>query len=227
MFRLFCSPLVIQFLTLTTRQLFSVALLSCFVSCSPAKAKHMNSDSTPNPEITDTITLGGGCFWCTEAIYSAIQGVIQVEPGYSGGYSTNPSYKQVCSGATGHAEVIQMVFDPAQVSLKTLLGVFFKTHDPTTLNRQGADVGTQYRSIILYRSSQQEATAREVLKAMAHARIYDAPVVTELKAFEVFYRAEEEHLNYFQRNPNQGYCQMVVQPKVEKFYKLFPELLKK
>ena len=189
----------------------------------------MNSDSkpTPTPEITDTITLGGGCFWCTEAIYSSIQGVFKVEPGYSGGQNPNPSYKQVCSGATGHAEVIQVVFDPAQVSLKTLLGVFFKTHDPTTLNRQGADIGTQYRSIILYRSSQQESLAREVLNAMTEARIYNTPIVTELKAFEAFYRAEEEHLNYFQRNPNQGYCQMVVQPKVEKFYKLFPELLKK
>ncbi len=189
----------------------------------------MNSDSTPTPtpEITDTITLGGGCFWCTEAIYSSIQGVFKVEPGYSGGQNPNPSYKQVCSGATGHAEVIQVVFDPAQVSLKTLLGVFFKTHDPTTLNRQGADIGTQYRSIILYRSSQQESLAREVLNAMTEARIYNTPIVTELKAFEAFYRAEDEHLNYFQRNPNQGYCQMVVQPKVEKFYKLFPELLKK
>lgn len=187
----------------------------------------MNSDSTPNIEITDTLTLGGGCFWCTEAIYSAIQGVFKVEPGYSGGQNPNPSYKEVCSGATGHAEVIQVVFDPAQVSLKTLLGVFFKTHDPTTLNRQGADIGTQYRSIILYRSSQQESLAREVLNAMTEARIYNTPIVTELKAFEAFYRAEDEHLNYFQRNPNQGYCQMVVQPKVEKFYKLFPELLKK
>lgn len=210
-------------------RLCTAALLFYFTSCSPAKANKMNSDSkpTPTPEITDTITLGGGCFWCTEAIYSSIQGVFEVEPGYSGGQNPNPSYKQVCSGATGHAEVIQVVFDPAQVSLKTLLGVFFKTHDPTTLNRQGADIGTQYRSIILYRSSQQESLAREVLNAMTEARIYNTPIVTELKAFEAFYRAEEEHLNYFQRNPNQGYCQMVVQPKVEKFYKLFPELLKK
>jgi methionine-S-sulfoxide reductase len=202
-------------------------LLLLFSSCSPAKVKHMNTDLSSKPEITDTVTFGGGCFWCTEAIYSAIKGVIKVEPGYSGGHSPSPTYKQVCSGATGHAEVIQVVFDPSQVSLKTLLGVFFKTHDPTTLNRQGADIGTQYRSIILYRSMEQEALAREVLSAMAEAGIYDAPIVTELKEFEVFYRAEEEHLNYFQRNPNQGYCQMVVQPKVEKFYKLFPDLLKK
>ncbi|MBM3171763.1 MAG: peptide-methionine (S)-S-oxide reductase MsrA [Bacteroidetes bacterium] len=187
----------------------------------------MNKDSTSAIGPTDTITFGGGCFWCTEAIYSAIKGVLKVEPGYSGGHSPNPTYKQVCSGATGHAEVIQVVFDPAQVSLKTLLGVFFKTHDPTTLNRQGADIGTQYRSIILHRSQQQQATAREVLNAIAEAHIYDSPIVTELKAFQVFYRAEDEHLNYFQRNPNQGYCQMVVQPKVQKFYTLFPELLKK
>jgi len=206
--------------------LFSASLLLSY-SCSPAKANHMNSDSNSTFATSDTITFGGGCFWCTEAIFSAIQGVIHVEPGYSGGLSPNPTYKQVCSGATGHAEVIQVVFDSTQVSLKTLLGVFFKTHDPTTLNRQGADIGTQYRSIILYRSSQQESTARQVLNAMADARIYNAPIITELKAFEAFYRAEAEHLNYFQRNPNQGYCQMVVQPKVEKFYKLFPELLKK
>jgi len=187
----------------------------------------MTTDSTSSPGMTDTITLGGGCFWCTEAIYAAIQGVIKVEPGYSGGHSPNPSYKEVCAGATGHAEVVQVQFDPAQVSLKTLLGVFFKTHDPTTLNRQGADIGTQYRSLILYRSAEQEALIRDVLDDIRAAQLYDAPLVTEVKAFDVFYRAEDEHLNYFQRNPNQGYCQMVVQPKVKKFYTLFPELLKK
>ncbi len=185
-------------------------------------------DSAPgsHSSMTDTLTLGGGCFWCTEAIYTSIRGVVSAEPGYSGGHSEKPTYKQVCSGATGHAEVIQIVFQPELVSLRTLLGVFFKTHDPTTPNRQGADIGSQYRSIILYRSAEQEQIAREVLQGLSEG-VYSSPIVTELKPFEVFYRAEEEHLDYYRRNPNQGYCQMVVQPKVEKFYRLFPELLKR
>lgn len=197
-------------------------LLSC---SSINSSSHMDSANRSQSPITDTLTLGGGCFWCTEAIYTSIRGVVSAEPGYSGGHLKNPTYKQVCSGATGHAEVIQIVFQPELVSLRTLLGVFFKTHDPTTLNRQGADIGTQYRSIILFRSAEQEQIAREVLQSLSDG-VYSSPIVTELKPFEVFYRAEEEHLDYYRRNPNQGYCQMVVQPKVEKFYRLFPELLK-
>lgn len=185
----------------------------------------MNAANSSKPLITDTLTIGGGCFWCTEAIYTSIRGVVSAEPGYSGGHLENPTYKQVCSGATGHAEVIQVVFQPELVTLRTLLGVFFKTHDPTTPNRQGADIGTQYRSIILYRTAEQEQIAREVLLDVSEG-VFSSPIVTELKPFEVFYRAEEEHLDFYRRNPNQGYCQMVVQPKVEKFYRLFPELLK-
>ena len=164
-------------------------------------------------------TLGGGCFWCLEAVYEQLQGVAKVESGYSGGAVKNPSYELVCTGTTGHAEVVQITFDPQVITFRQLLEVFFTIHDPTTLNRQGADVGTQYRSAIFYHSDEQQAVAEEVIREIEAAGIWDRPIVTEVTPFEVFYRAEDYHQEYFRRNPGQSYCRVVIAPKVAKFRK--------
>ncbi len=174
--------------------------------------------------MTDTAVLGGGCFWCTEAVYLEVRGVVRVESGYTGGQQPDPSYEQVCSGETGHAEVIRIEFDPAQISYRDLLEIFFTIHDPTTLNRQGNDMGTQYRSVIYYQSPEQEATARQVIAEMAH--VWDAPIVTELSPAQPFYKAEDYHQNYFAQHPLQGYCAFVVAPKVVKFRKTYTKYLK-
>ena len=171
-------------------------------------------------------TFGGGCFWCTEAIFERVKGVQEVESGYAGGHVSNPDYKMVTSGTSGHAEVIQITFDPEVVTYLELLEIFFKTHDPTTLNRQGADVGTQYRSIVLYHNEQQNKLAREVLDELDSEGIWSDHIVTEIQAFEEFYSAEAYHQEYFENNPNHGYCRMVITPKVEKFEKIFKEKLK-
>lgn len=171
-------------------------------------------------------TLGGGCFWCTEAVYLELKGVVDVKPGYSGGHVKNPSYKEVCNETTGHAEVVQIAFDPEIVSFTEILEVFFVTHDPTTLNRQGNDVGTQYRSAIFYHSEQQKQTAQKVIELLTKDKAYNKPIVTEVTAFDVFYVAEDYHFNYYARNKNQPYCQYVVAPKVEKFRKVFKEKMK-
>lgn len=171
-----------------------------------------------------TATFGGGCFWCLEAIFADLRGVITVIPGYSGGHAKDPTYKQVCTGETGHAEVIQISYDSSVISYKELLEVFFSTHDPTTLNRQGGDIGTQYRSVIFYSNPQQEVTAKEVMASMAE--LWDNPIVTELVELETFYPAEDYHHDYFAENPGQGYCQMVIAPKVVKFRKQFQDKLK-
>jgi peptide-methionine (S)-S-oxide reductase len=175
----------------------------------------------------ETATLGGGCFWCTEAIYKELKGVESVSPGYSGGHVKNPSYKEVCSGSTGHAEVVQITFDPAQVSFAGILEVFFKTHNPTELNRQGNDIGTQYRSAVFYHSEEQKQTAEKAIQLMKEEKVYEDPIVTEVTKFEDFYPAEDYHKNYFELNKNQPYCRMVVAPKVEKFEKIFKDRLKK
>lgn len=175
----------------------------------------------------DTVTLGGGCFWCVEAVYEQLDGVIKVESGYSGGEVLNPTYKAVCTGTTGHAEVVQVTYDKTKTSLDEILKVFFTVHDPTTLNRQGADVGTQYRSAIFYRNAEQEQKAKEIIAALNKEHIYDSPVVTEVTAFDKFYKAEDYHQDYYNQNPEQGYCRMVIRPKVEKFEKLFKDRLKK
>lgn len=172
-------------------------------------------------------TLGGGCFWCLEAIFTELRGVEKVESGYSGGSVPNPSYEQVCTGKTGHAEVIQITFDPEIISLRELLEVFFTIHDPTTLNRQGSDVGTQYRSAIFYHAPEQEKIAREVIAELEKAKVWDAPIVTEITPFEAFYPAEEYHREYFERNPEQPYCRIVIAPKVAKFRKQFLAKLRK
>ena len=172
-----------------------------------------------NETRVDTATLGGGCFWCLEAVFQELNGVKRVVSGYAGGQVANPTYEQVCSGRTGHAEVVQVTFDPAQVSFRDVLQVFFGIHDPTTLNRQGADVGTQYRSAIFYNSPEQESIARAVIEEIDKAGIWDAPVVTEVAPLTEFYPAEQYHQDYFRRNPGQGYCRVVIAPKVAKFRK--------
>ena len=175
---------------------------------------------------SEKATLGGGCFWCTEAVYLELKGVIDVKPGYSGGHVKNPSYKEVCTETTGHAEVVQITFDPEIVSFSEILEVFFVTHDPTTLNRQGNDVGTQYRSAIFYHSEAQKQTAKKVIELLEQEKAYKKPIVTEITAFNEFNPAEDYHINYFARNKNQPYCQFVVAPKVEKFRKVFKEKMK-
>ncbi len=163
--------------------------------------------------------LGGGCFWCLEAIYQGLKGVDKVESGYSGGKSENPSYDEVCSGTTGHAEVVQITFDPQMISYKEILEVFFVIHDPTTLNRQGADIGTQYRSVIYYHSPDQKRVSEEVIKEMEERQTWDGKIVTELSPATIFYPAEDYHQKYYQSNPTQPYCLAVVAPKVAKFRK--------
>ncbi|HET8655753.1 MAG TPA: peptide-methionine (S)-S-oxide reductase MsrA [Longimicrobiaceae bacterium] len=175
----------------------------------------------------ETATLGGGCFWCLEPLYDDLRGVVDVVSGYSGGTVPDPSYQQVCSGATGHAEVVQVTFDPREISFREILEVFFTMHDPTTLNRQGADVGTQYRSVVFYRSEEQKRVAEEVIAELDGEGIWSEPIVTQLVPFEAFYPAEEYHQEYFENNPRQPYCQMVVAPKVAKFRDKFRERLKR
>jgi peptide-methionine (S)-S-oxide reductase len=176
---------------------------------------------------TETVTLGGGCFWCLEAVYNELRGVERVISGYAGGSVPNPSYEQVCSGRTGHAEVVQLTFDPSVISFKEILEVFFTIHDPTTLNRQGADVGTQYRSIILYASPEQEQTAKDVIAETQQSGIWRNPIVTQLVPLDRFYPAEGYHQNYFEQNPYQPYCQIVIAPKVAKAREKFLAQLKR
>jgi peptide-methionine (S)-S-oxide reductase len=183
------------------------------------------SDSMNN--VTEVATLAGGCFWCLEAVYDQLKGVEDVVSGYAGGHVRNPSYQQVCTGMTGHAEVIQISYNPQEVSFKDLLNIFFTIHDPTTLNRQGNDVGTQYRSAIFYHTPQQKATAEQTIAELEAAHVWDDPIVTEIAPIETFYPAEDYHQEYFARNPYQPYCRVVVAPKVAKFRKHYFEQLKK
>jgi len=174
----------------------------------------------------ETATLGGGCFWCTEAVFAEIRGVIKVTSGYSGGRLANPTYEQVSTGTTGHAEAVQIVFDPAVVSFREILEVFFAMHDPTTLNRQGADVGTQYRSVVFYHTSRQKTTAEKLIKELNNAKVYDTPIVTQIQPFTAFYSAEDYHKDYFKRNPKQAYCKLVIAPKLAKLREHYLEKLK-
>ncbi|MFW9810603.1 MAG: peptide-methionine (S)-S-oxide reductase MsrA [Candidatus Thorarchaeota archaeon] len=169
----------------------------------------------------ETTTLGSGCFWCTEAVFQQLKGVESVVSGYSGGHVENPSYNQVTTGRTGHAEVCQIQFDPEQISYEEILEVFFNTHDPTTLNRQGNDVGTQYRSVIFYHSDEQREIAERIKKEQDESGNWKNPIVTEIVPYEKFYRAENYHQNYYRNNPNQGYCRVVIAPKLKKFEKVF------
>ncbi len=173
----------------------------------------------PSPSGHETVVLAGGCFWCTEAVFSEVRGVTNVLPGYAGGTVANPSYEDVCTGRTGHAEAIEVTFDPSKISLHDLLVLFFTTHDPTTRDRQGPDVGTQYRSAVFFRTPEQKTVVDQVVRELVEARVYRWPLVTEIVPFTNFYPAEEYHRAYYQRNPEKGYCQAVIAPKLAKFRK--------
>ena len=180
-----------------------------------------------NAENLDTITLAGGCFWCVEAVYQQLNGVEKVISGYTGGTIKNPAYREVCEGTTGHAEVAQIIYDRTKVSLKDILEVFFTVHDPTTLNRQGNDYGTQYRSGIFYNTEEQKLMSEDIIKRLDAAGAYDTKIVTEVTPLNIFYPAEDYHQNYYAQNSGEGYCQMVIQPKLEKFKKVFPDKVKR
>jgi peptide-methionine (S)-S-oxide reductase len=175
----------------------------------------------------ETITLGGGCYWCVEAVYENLKGVKSVVSGFTGGKNANPSYEEVCSGTTGHAEVVQITFDKTVTNLDEIFKVFFIVHDPTTLNRQGADKGTQYRSVIFYADEEQKQEAKSIIAELSKAKVYDNPIVTTIEPFTKFYKADDYHQNYYANNKNQPYCQMVIQPKIAKFEKVFKDKLKK
>lgn len=186
-----------------------------------------SGQNTTQTDGLETATLGGGCFWCVEPIFDSLRGVVSVTPGYAGGHVANPSYQQVCTGRTGHAEVAQIVFDPQQLSYSDLLHVFFATHNPTTLNQQGADVGEQYRSVILPHDDEQRRVAQEVIREITDEQLYDRPIVTTIEPYTVFYPAEDYHQNYFRNHPEAPYCMMVIAPKVAKFRKKYAERLVK
>jgi len=211
--------------------IFSVSLFSCKQKSSiPVTliANNINSMSNESTDIkTETATFANGCFWCTEAIFQELEGVISVASGYTGGKTENPTYKEVCTGQTGHAECLQIVYDPAKISFDELLEVFWKTHDPTTLNRQGADVGTQYRSAIFYHNDEQKQKAEKYKTELNKSGAFDKPIVTEVTPFSKFYAAENYHQQYFENNENTNpYCRIVIRPKVDKFRKVFKEKLK-
>ena len=203
-----------------------VFLISCNESRSEMKIENIKTMNNQNKNL-DTATFGTGCFWCTEAIFERVKGVESVVSGYSGGTVENPSYAQVCTGTTGHAECTQITYDPSVISYDELLEIFWKTHDPTTLNRQGNDVGTQYRSVIFYHNEAQKEKAEYYKKKLTEEKIWDKPIVTEITKFEKFYPAEDYHQEYYDNNQNQGYCAYVITPKVEKFEKIFKNKLKK
>ena len=211
-------------------------LFACyaFQSCAQAgNSKQVQTVfSTPDSMQTtankqDTAVFGAGCFWCVEAVYSSLNGVLKVTSGYSGGTTVNPTYKQVCTGTTGHAEVVQVIYDNRKLSFQDILEAFFAGHDPTQLNRQGNDIGTQYRSVIFYHNEQQHQTASDIKEKLNNSGAYQSPVVTEISPFTAFYKAEDYHQNYFNQNGDEPYCQFVVAPKVEKFKKVFKDKLKK
>jgi peptide-methionine (S)-S-oxide reductase len=180
----------------------------------------------PTPIGMEVATLGGGCFWCTDAVFSQLKGVEKIEPGYSGGERENPTYEEVSAGTTGHAEVAQITFDPKVISFKEILQIFFSTHDPTTLNRQGPDIGSQYRSVIFYHNNQQKEIAEQVIKELSEEKIFDAPIVTQVVPLETVYKAEDYHKEYFKRHPEQPYCRVVIAPKVAKLRQLYLSKLK-
>lgn len=204
-------------------QLFLIFLF--IISCE-SKIKSQKFQPMENITTLDTITLGAGCFWCVEAVYLRLKGVVSVNSGYSGGPKPNPSYKEVCTGTSGHAEVCQIVFDTSKISLNDILAVFFAVHDPTTLNKQGADVGTQYRSVIFYHNQLQKEIAEKMKQQLDASKEFPNPIVTEISPASEFYKAEDYHQNYFDQNTNQPYCKFVIQPKIDKFQKLFKSKMK-
>ena len=221
---------------ITIAMLLDAALLVAAVAGSPdmPESPNTNAPQSAKPKSSTTTddsklrkaTFASGCFWCTEAVYDRLKGVKSVESGYTGGLVVDPTYEQVCSGTTGHAEAVQINYDPTEISFEDLLRVFWQTHDPTTLNRQGHDVGTQYRSAIFYHDDEQRNVAEQYKRQLDATKSFGSPIVTEITAYETFYPAEKYHQEYFERNPNQGYCAMVIRPKVEKFQKEFKDLLR-
>ncbi len=208
-------------------------MMSCTQASNPNKVI-MNVETNTSPvnihasnQGMDTATFGAGCFWCVEAVFQRVEGVISVKSGYAGGTVKNPSYKEVCNGATGHAEVCQIIFDKSKVTYDVLLEVFWKTHDPTTLNYQGNDHGTQYRSVVFYHNEEQKQLAEKYKKQINDEKAYPNPIVTEIVPYNNYYEAEDYHQNYYNQNGTQGYCQYVIQPKVEKFEKIFKDKMKK
>jgi len=205
-----------------------VFVLLCISACGQKTAEkpQKKTENMTNSANLETTTLGAGCFWCVEAVFQQIEGVVKVESGYSGGHKENPTYKEVCSETTGHAEVCQITFDKNKISFQEILEVFFGTHDPTTLNRQGNDVGTQYRSAIFYHTPEQKAIAEKVIATLNAEKVFANPIVTEVVPFKKFYKAEDYHQNYYNNNSGQGYCVFVIRPKLEKLKKVFKEKLK-
>ena len=206
--------------------IFILTLLSCNLTSGKKVENKLFADKTESMNQLELATFGNGCFWCTEAIFEQLKGVSKVESGYAGGEVKNPSYKEVCNGTTGHAEVIRLTYDPQVISFRELLDVFFDTHDPTTLNRQGADVGTQYRSAIFYHNDEQKADAEQMIADLKKEKVFDDAIVTEVTAINNYYVAETYHQDYYNNNKNQGYCRMVINPKLEKFVKKYRSKLK-
>ncbi len=202
----------------------NIFLIAIFALSLNGFAQNTKAKSASNLE---TITLGGGCYWCVEAVYENLDGVKSVVSGFSGGKVANPTYEDVCTGTTGHAEVVQVTYDKTKTDINEIFQVFFTVHDPTTLNRQGADVGTQYRSVIFYKNAEQKNAAESIIAELNKAKVYNSPIVTKVEPFKIFYKAEDYHQNYYANNKNQPYCKMVIQPKIEKFEKVFKDKLKK
>ncbi|MFQ6601668.1 peptide-methionine (S)-S-oxide reductase MsrA [Flavobacterium sp. C3NV] len=202
----------------------NIFLIAIFALSLNGFAQNTKTKSASNLE---TITLGGGCYWCVEAVYENLDGVKSVVSGFSGGKVANPTYEEVCTGTTGHAEVVQITYDKTKTDINEIFQVFFTVHDPTTLNRQGADVGTQYRSVIFYKNEEQKKAAQSIIAELNKAKVYNSPIVTKVEPFKVFYKAEDYHQNYYANNKSQPYCKMVIQPKIEKFEKVFKDKLKK
>lgn len=211
--------------------LVALTLSACGQTSNSEKVMNNSSEkelktTENNVSTIDTITLGGGCYWCVEAVYEMLKGVIKVESGFSGGTVKNPAYREVCNGTTGHAEVVQITYDTTKTSLDEILKAFFTVHDPTTLNQQGADIGTQYRSVIFYRNGTQYNTAKSIIDKLTKENVYGKPIVTQLAEFTTFYKAEDYHQNYYDQHKEEPYCRMVIQPKIEKFEKIFKDRLK-
>ena len=206
---------------------YLVSVLIFLVMINPATGAQKDMKTKVTKNINEEITLGGGCFWCLDAVYREIRGVEKVLSGYSGGSVANPTYEEVCAGSTGHAEVVQITFNPRIITAEKLLQIFFVIHDPTTLNRQGADVGTQYRSIIFYRNQKQKDVIDKVIGELKKDKVYKNPIITEVVPFQSFYAAEDYHQDYYSQNKEQSYCRVIINPKLEKFKKTFRDNLKK
>jgi methionine-S-sulfoxide reductase len=213
--------------------IITIFSLFSFIGCNQAKNQTTEKDTSKKVKKSnmnthlEVATFGGGCYWCIEAVFQRLEGVEKVESGFSGGQVKNPTYKEVCTGTTGHAEVIQITFDTTKTSFEEILKVFFTMHDPTTLNRQGNDIGTQYRSAVFYHNDEQKKAAEEIIAALNTSKAYPNPIVTEVSKLDVFYKAEDYHQNYYNENSDEGYCRFVIQPKIEKFEKVFKDRLKK